>query len=42
LNLSHNQIVKMENMESLLSLNELNLKSNLIVLIEGMQKLGKI
>lgn len=32
----------MENMESLLGLNELNLKSNLIVTIEGLAKLYKL
>jgi hypothetical protein len=32
----------MENLDILINLNELNLKSNLIILIEGIQKLAKL
>ena len=32
----------MENLDSLSNLNELNLKSNLIILIEGIQRLTKL
>lgn len=32
----------MENMDTLSSLNELNLKSNLIILVEGIGKLNKL
>ena len=43
MNLSHNQISKIENLDYLINLNELNLKNNAIITVENLYKLaGKL